>query len=197
MTYIHHLKITAGLDPDAAIVRHTVKESDRVQAEQIFRSLGLKQGRTVFVSPQANSCPSLDARFCRRLCDRIHKKGYDVFMNLAGSANDVPAAGTVFLPLSTVSPFCNLCGYGIVLRSGICEIISGSAAQFHILYPDRRFQGVFPVREFMASGRIWEYRMDENKPDEIVDAILDNLQKDELIRPECSGERVKQNETSV
>lgn len=177
MTNLQRLKKSVGLDTDTAIRYPQIKDADRATAKELFTRLGLSQGKTVLVSPEAKSCPTLDKAYCQKLCDAFQGKGYDVFLNITSPDNNIQSAKSAFLPLSVASSFCDLCGFVVAVRSGFCEIISGSMAQCHILYPDATYRKVFPAKEFMDSHRTWEYVVNELSQDEVVDLIMKKFEK--------------------
>jgi hypothetical protein len=180
ISYIQHLKITAGLDADTAIVPHEISDQDRAGAKEIFNRLELKPNKTVLLSPEANSCPPLDEQFCQNMCDELQKKRYDVFLNVIGENHGIRSAKSAFLPLRLAAPFSDLCGLVVAMRSGFCEVISGSRARFHVLYPDRPLQMVYSLKDVITSDCLREYVLNEIPQKDRIDQVIKNIESQQI-----------------
>lgn len=175
-TFLEMLRQTSGIAPGAKVV-HPPKQEDRLRgANDLFESLGLKRGKTVLLSPEAKTCDSLGMAFCEKLCDRLKERGWEVFLNTMSSKNLPISAVTAFLPLSMAAPFSELCEHVIAIRSGFCDLISDSAARFHVLYPDAVFKRVYPVHGIVTSASIQEYVIDEMAEEDLIRLILDRME---------------------
>jgi hypothetical protein len=174
-THLQQLKITAGIDSTAAIQHHENKEIYKTKAKELFKKLDLKQNKTVLVSPEAKSCEPLDETFYQRICHSLKSKGYDIFLNSTSSNNNVSYAKSTFLPLAIATPFCDLCGHVVAIRSGFCDVISNTKARLHIIYPNQCFQKVFPIKDIATSNYIKEYIMDKTTKEDLIKSIIANI----------------------
>ena len=89
------------------------------------RRMGLRQGRTVLLSPYANAySPNLSARtdFWPRLAEQLKSLGYDVLTNCSEGEAPVPGTDGYCVPYEELIPFLNYSGYFVAARSGLCDI---------------------------------------------------------------------------
>lgn len=103
-----------------------------------FKDHKLKAGKTVILSPYANSLPSLPMEFWTKLAKKLKILGYDVCTNSAGPAEKViPHTERVCFPLENLIRGVETAGFVIGLRSGFCDVISSANCKKIILYPDK------------------------------------------------------------
>jgi len=102
---------------------------------KLYKNNGLMPGRTVVLSPYSNTLLDLPDLFWERLVDELKGKGFTVCTNCDGQ-KEKPIAGTVgvFVKLDQAPQFVNYAGYFVGIRSGFCDIISGTSAKKIILY---------------------------------------------------------------
>ena len=174
-THLEQLKETVGISPDVSIIHHKSKEKYKDRAKELFRNLELKLNKTVLLSTEAKSCKSLDEAFIRKLCENLKENGYDVFLNITKSNENASYAKSIFLPLTIAREFCDLCGYVVAVRSGFCDLISNTNARLHIIYPDKIFQRVFPMKEKATSDYINEYFLDEASKEDLIESICNSI----------------------
>jgi len=174
-SHLQQLKITAKINTFAKINHHKNKENYRLEAKEIFDSLQLKPGKTVLISPEAKSCNSMDRDQYSDLIEKLKNKGYDIFLNVNNSENNIPGVKSIFLPLPAAVPFCDLCGHVIAIRSGFCDIISSTQAKLHIVYPDQSYLDVFPMKDKITSEEINEYILDTEGKYSLIDSIISNF----------------------
>lgn len=96
----------------------------------------LQQGRTVVLSPKANTfSENLTSGQWELIAEKLLQAGYSVCTNL-GAPDDQPVHGTVgvFLPYKQLVPFLDFAGAFIAIRSGFCDIASFSSCKKIILY---------------------------------------------------------------
>lgn len=102
---------------------------------KIFRDNNLTEGQTVLLAPYTNYLKPLPFEVWTEIADRLKAKGFSVCTNCA-SESELPVPGTLPINLSftQMRAFLETAGYFIGARSGLCDVISGSNAQIHILY---------------------------------------------------------------
>lgn len=107
----------------------------KADIEKLFEKYGLKEGKTVVLSPFSNTLFELPDDVWRAIVDHLKMRGYTVCTNCAG-ASEAPVEGTaaVFFPLGQAIEFLNAAGYFIGVRSGLCDIISSSSCKKIVLY---------------------------------------------------------------
>ena len=130
--------------PDTARPEHPILEDVGCKWEEIFNEHGLEIGNTIVLSPYSNTLADLPDVFWSGLAEELKKEGYKVCTNSGGDM-EPPVSGTdsVFLPLNIAPQWIEKAGYFIGVRSGFCDIISGTKSKKVILYgrQDRFFNG--------------------------------------------------------
>ena len=121
--------------PDSCMPRHPDFEDVREKIGEFFKEHNLCKGKTVVLSPYSNTLADLPDEFWEEIADRLIEKGYIVCTNSSGDMEPpVPNTKVVFFPLDIASQFLSEAGYFIGVRSGFCDVISGSKAKKIILY---------------------------------------------------------------
>lgn len=92
-----------------------------------YEEMGLQPGKTVVLSPYANSYNSMlreKSRFWERLAEELHRRGYSAVTNCF--ENEAPVPGTVpfCVPYEELFCFLNYSGWLIAVKSGLCELAS-------------------------------------------------------------------------
>lgn len=118
------------------------KTGDRQYINSFFKENGLIEGKTVIISPYANTSSNLPESFWKRIIKEYQKKGYIVCTNSSGTEEPaIEGTKAVTFPLSAAVQVIEMAGIFIGLRSGLCDVISQAHAKKIILYPDRIYQG--------------------------------------------------------
>lgn len=130
--------------PDTARPEHPVLRNKDREVGEFFRSNHLEEKNTVILSPYSNTLADLPDRFWSQIAKTLKSLGFVVCTNSSGETE--PAAeGTspVFFPLDLAPQIVEKAGYFIGIRSGLCDIISGTDAKKVILYhaKERFFNG--------------------------------------------------------
>ncbi|MCI9078952.1 MAG: hypothetical protein HFH68_08520 [Lachnospiraceae bacterium] len=118
------------------------RQSDAAYIDSLFQKNGLIKGKTVIISPYANTSSNLPESFWIKLAREYADKGYTVCTNSCG--DEEPAiTGTKALtfPIKAAIQAVEAAGTFIGLRSGLCDVISSAKAEKIIIYPDRVYQG--------------------------------------------------------
>ena len=130
-------------------------------SDEIFSQNQLTMGRTVLLSPHAHT-PAfmLNDRIWEDIAHRLLALGYDVCTNVNGE-DEVPIKGTkgVFIPYNMLIDFMDKAGWFIGIRSGLCDIISGSKATKIILYPDTMFM-YNTYYEYFSLAKMYDIKND-------------------------------------
>ena len=103
--------------------------------DQIFawESQGIIEGKTVIISPDANSVTNLPIWFWNIIIKELQKMGYVVFMN----CNYITyyRAPNIFPLYGESAPLLEYAGHFIGVRSGFCDIISSAKCKKILIYP--------------------------------------------------------------
>lgn len=97
---------------------------------------GIVKGKTVIISPDANSVTHLPVWFWNVIIKELQKWDYIVLVN-CDYQNDYRAAD-IFFSYEDSVPLLNYAGFFLGIRSGLCDIISTSGCKKVILYPEKQ-----------------------------------------------------------
>lgn len=105
-------------------------------SDEIFDTEGIRKGKTVLLAPYAATAVRMQDEIWTDIARFLTIRGYDVMTNVSGSAEE-PVEGTrgISIPYSKIVDFLDKAGGFIGIRSGLCDIISGSSAEKVVLYP--------------------------------------------------------------
>lgn len=122
--------------PEKPLLKNVEKELNR-----IFQNNDLLPGRTVILSPYANTLADLPLNFWMILANDLRERGYVTVTNGRGEKEPaIPGTKSVFFPLDIAPQFVSKAGYFIGVRSGFCDVISAAHAKKIVLYDkDNRF----------------------------------------------------------
>ena len=104
------------------------------QIEEKIKCHKIAKGKTVIISPEANSVSRLPAGFWNELIDICKNAGFQVLINGNSRANIYHAEQIWFL-YKDAAEILQYAGYFIGIRSGLCDIISTISCRKIILYP--------------------------------------------------------------
>lgn len=129
------------LEPDGQSWAPPQLLCDRAFCEAEFKRLKLIRGKTAILAPYAakHSTWEIPLRFYQDLADVLNKHGFTVCTNSCDPVKEPVLAGTsaLYLPHQDMVFFCELAGYFIGIRSGLCDIISAARLKKKIiLYPE-------------------------------------------------------------
>lgn len=130
--------------PDTVRPEHPIFEDKKEEVDQFFRENQLKEKNTVILSPYSNTLADLPGRFWNKVAGALKGMGYVVCTNSSGDTEPaVEGTIPVFFSLDTAPQIVEKAGYFIGIRSGLCDIISGTDAKKIILYHagERFFNG--------------------------------------------------------
>lgn len=110
-------------------------ELNQKEVDKFFIENKLLHGRTVVLSPYSNTLFELPEEIWEGIALLFQKEGFTVCTNSCGP-KEPPITGTVpvFFSLTQAKPILDIAGYFIGVRSGLCDIISGSSCKKVIFY---------------------------------------------------------------
>lgn len=121
--------------PDEAKPRHPIWKDIDKELGEAFENLGLEPGNTVILSPYSNTLADLPQVFWKELAGELKRKGLTICTNSSGETEPaVEGTVPVFFPLNQAPQWVEKAGYFIGIRSGFCDVVSGTKAKKVILY---------------------------------------------------------------
>lgn len=106
------------------------------QIRDIMKKHGMVEGKTVLLSPYANTISNLPDEIWEMIAVKYQQQGYVVFTNSSGKHEPtVKGTKSLFLPYSQMVPILEKAGTFIGMRSGLCDIIASAKCKKIILYP--------------------------------------------------------------
>lgn len=168
--------------PATAKPEHPVYQDAGRELEALFQEYGLKEGNTVVLSPYSNTLADLPKEFWIHLAKELKGKGFRVCTNSSGNS-EPGIAGTipVFFPLNIAPQWIERAGYFVGVRSGFCDVVSGTRAKKVVLYSsqDRFFNGsafeYFNLKDMELSGDTAEILFDRNDYDGLTKKVMEGL----------------------
>lgn len=118
-----------------------VKGKYKHEVAKTFEQMELQPGKTVVISPYANTISELPMEFWEKKVLEYINMGYTVVTNSSGE-NEPAITGTkaAFIPIEQMIDFVEYAGTFEALRSGLCDVIESANAVKIIYYPDRIYQ---------------------------------------------------------
>lgn len=139
--------------------------------QDFFEKNNLKKGKTVILSPYANTVISIPDQIWIAIAEKLSQKGYCVCTSCAGEKEE-PVLGTkaVNFPVDAACHIAEAAGYFIGLRSGLCDIIMKADCRKVILYP-RKHSLFFSYKNMETAEKIYEVLIESNE-ENILNEIL-------------------------
>ncbi|WGL51917.1 hypothetical protein P5P86_18435 [Nocardioides sp. BP30] len=124
---VPHASPASAADPDAVT--------------ELMGRHGLEPGRTVVLAPYANTLfERPDPAFWEQAAQALTERGFTVCTNCAGDEQPVRGTVAVAVPFESMVAFMDRAGFFVGVRSGLCDVISGSSCRKIVLYDaDGRF----------------------------------------------------------
>ncbi|MGH2884215.1 MAG: hypothetical protein ACRDPA_16245 [Solirubrobacteraceae bacterium] len=113
---------------------------------KLFDEQGLVPGRTVVLSPYANTLFHVpDPAFWATVVARCAERGLTVCTNCGPKEQPIAGTKAARFPLSLAPDLIETAGYFVGVRSGFCDIVSGTASRKVVLYDreGRFYKGSF------------------------------------------------------
>ena len=167
--------------PDDSRPRHPEFKDVKHEVDMFMNEYGLEYCNTVVLSPYSNTLADLPDVFWEELAAKLTQKGYCVCTNSAGD-NEPAVKGTIpaCFSLSIAPQVIEAAGFFVGIRSGFCDVISGTNAKKIILYDkyNRFYMGsafeYFNLRTMQLCDNAVELEFDRNFK-ECQNKILKNL----------------------
>ena len=169
--------------PNDSIPNHPKLKNVSDKISELFVEYKLIPHKTVVLSPYSNTLADLPEVFWTELADSLMKNGFCVVTNSSG-INEPPIKGTkgIFFSLEYAPQFIEHAGYFIGIRSGFCDVISGTSAKKMILYDkSNRFYmssayEYFSLKTMQLSEEAEEFEFDHNNISNILQNVLEHME---------------------
>lgn len=157
---------------------------DDAEINKIFQSNNLIPGKTVLLAPYAGNHEmwGIPIDFYKRLTVILQTKGYIVCTNSGNIYNEPPIPGTqpLCISYSLIRAFCDRAGIFIGLRSGLCDIISGThRCKKIIFYPNyisnnriASHWDYFSLKRMELCKNVLEFSFSKESIDSLFDQVL-------------------------
>lgn len=168
--------------PLNAYGRHPDLSRFQNEVHTIFEEFGLQKGNTVVIAPYSNTLMELPDTFWMDIVHELKKKGYMVCTNCGGEKEkEIEGTTRLELPLQYVPQFVQEAGTFIGVRSGLCDIISGTNAAKVILYDKHeRFYNCssyeyFSLEKTYVCSGLCELEIDLSELEKVKKQVIDSV----------------------
>jgi hypothetical protein len=179
LTHFKLLKICNFMDVEVELSSPLIKLEYEINAQKKFDQLGLIRNKTIIISPESTSLKSLDNVFWKNLCFKLSNYDYKIFLNIMDKKNSIAGIASGFLNFSEAFVFTNLAGKVIAARSGFCDVLSSSNAEFHVIYPTQIDREIYPLNEFVFEEKLAEYSANEQSQERLIEIIVKKVTQSE------------------
>jgi len=152
--------------------------------QQFFNDNNLEVGRTVILSPYANTLTDIPKFAWEQMASLLSNKGYVVCTN--SSSDKEPAIKNtkgIFFGLQDAAAIIERAGYFIGVRSGFCDVISQANCKKIVLYAKNMSFGAGSVLEYFSmegmglTDNVYELEYEEMAEgyNSMVKTVIDNI----------------------
>lgn len=161
---------------------NTKNLENSAKIKELFARNNLQAGKTVILSPYANTIIGYPFAFWIKVTEMLKKAGFSVCTNCSGSEPEIPGAPALFFSLELAEAVTEYAGYFIGLRSGFCDIICNSSAYKLIIYPEYEIFNTdvytFCAFERMKIGRNFkEIKWNYENTDILATLLVNHIKK--------------------
>lgn len=166
---------------DSVKPRHPKVPKREEEVMTILREAGVRQGLTVILSPYSNTLADLPESFWTYLAKSIKDRRLDVATNCGPGEQEICGTAKLSFPLDISIQVLNAAGYFIGIRSGFCDIASGSSCRKIILYDKNNTFSMATAFEYFSLKRMGlsddaiEIEFDSLHTNECMEDIINNL----------------------
>jgi hypothetical protein len=149
---------------------------------KLFDEQGLIPGRTVVLSPYANTLFHVpDQAFWARVAARCAERGLTVCTNCGPKEEPIAGTRAARFPLSLAPDLVETAGHFVGVRSGFCDVVSGTASRKVVLY-DREgrfykgsFHEYFSLTAMGLGRNLREVEYGHGDKERIVTEVMEGL----------------------
>jgi len=139
-------RIHLNLDSTITFNYHLVSENQKLIALELFNKLKLKPNKTILLFPDSHTLKWHNNDFITELIKYFEHLNYDVIID-SNNSKYASESRTTQLELGIIVPFMDLCGFSIILRSGMADLTNGTHSKRAILYPTESYMSTFSLSD--------------------------------------------------
>lgn len=156
-----------------------IPEVPQENADHLFLEYRLIKGKTILLSPYANTILPESEGYWEQIAEVLKEKGYTVCTNSA-SKEEVPIKGTegIMIPYHQILDFLHKAGGFIGMRSGLCDIVAGAKAKKLVVYPKGKPFDKTTVFEYFSLKKMFpdidnlvEIEIEEDEQEKLLTAV--------------------------
>jgi hypothetical protein len=137
-------KIHLNLDSKIIFNHHQYTSQQDSRALELFNQFELKLKKSVIIFPDTNSIKWNNIEFINDLVDLLIYNDFNVIID-SNNPLFLKKFNVIQLELGIIVPFMNLCGFSVILRSGMADVTNGSSSKRAILYPSHNHKSIFTL----------------------------------------------------
>lgn len=127
-----------GLADDAEFMPPSLNASNVALARTLCDDSGVVPGRTAVLFPYAQSFAVASLGHFAALAQRLSDAGWAVFTSVAGPEEPVAGTRPISIPFAILPDVVERAGWGIAVRSGICDIVAPTRARKTFVFRSRK-----------------------------------------------------------
>lgn len=120
---------------EGEVFNYPIINTDKAYIKELFEQNNLQLGKTVILSPYANTVVGYPTTFWVHLSEELKKRGYSVCTNCGKDELTIPGTKRLCFDLEKAQKVLDYAGYFIAIRNGFCDIVCNSEAKKIIIYP--------------------------------------------------------------
>jgi len=169
-----------GLD-DKVKITEPPKSGKIDYIEKVFAVNGFTPGKTVILSPYANTITNPSEEFWINLVEKLNELGYTVCTNSSGKSEPaINGTKPILFGFNIIVEAIEFAGMFIGLRSGLCDYIASANAKKIIIYPDRIYNNgpvidFFSLKRMNLTDNVYEIVYNEETPTLAIDKIMNEI----------------------
>lgn len=123
-----------GLDESSTVSYPSIPK-DITFAQKLFKENKLIPGKTVIISPYANTVIGYSLSLWSSITLKLNEMGYTVCTNCNGREEELPGTIRLSYPIDKAESVVNYAGFFVAIRNGFCDIICNTECKKIIIYP--------------------------------------------------------------
>jgi len=152
LTWMDLYKSILSLDPEAEFAPPAMNAERLGRAQAFCREHDITPGRSVILFPYAQSFPVGAIDHFAHFSAAAAAQGWRVFTSIAGTEEAVPGTTGVHIPFELLPDVVFTAGWGMAVRSGICDVLAHVRARKTFIFRGPRELSTWSVA-MMGLGR--------------------------------------------
>lgn len=147
--------------------------------EELIVQNGAQVGKTVLLSPYANTVKPIEMRYWSDLAEKLKENGFSILTNADGKEEAaIPGTRAVLVPYKNLIPFLEAAGWFVGYRSGLCDLAVSAHCNKYILYPQKKrgvsgYSEFYDLSSFPGCNRpLSQFVIQEGKEEQTIDTVI-------------------------